>query len=171
MPPVKRNVDPMTLLVTGSGFRIWHFVVEFCWAFMIAATGLIVLRTLIVAILSALHFRRERRFAAGAPYTPPLSVIIAAYNEEKVIAATLRAVTDTSYTGDIEVLVIDDGSKDQTMREIEKAAFIDKRIRLVRQPNRRQVRGLAHRRRPGAVQYASSSSTPTPISCARHSMR
>jgi cellulose synthase/poly-beta-1,6-N-acetylglucosamine synthase-like glycosyltransferase/peptidoglycan/xylan/chitin deacetylase (PgdA/CDA1 family)/spore germination protein YaaH len=142
MPLVKGNADPMTLMVTGSGFRIWHWVVEFCWAFMIAATGLIVLRTVIVGVLAARHFRRVRRILAGPPYTPPLSVVIAAYNEEKVIAATLRAVTDTSYPGIIEVLVVDDGSKDETVREIEKAAFIDRRIRLVRQENRGKSEAL-----------------------------
>jgi len=138
MPLVARDTDPVTLLVTGAGFRIWHFIVEFCWAFMIAATGLIVLRTATVAVLAAKHYRRVRRLdagVAGTPYTPPLSVIIAAYNEEKVIASTLRAVTDTSYAGEFEVLVIDDGSKDQTVREVEKAAFINRRIRLIRQPN------------------------------------
>jgi cellulose synthase/poly-beta-1,6-N-acetylglucosamine synthase-like glycosyltransferase len=34
------------------------------------------------------------------------------------------------------VVVVDDGSKDNTVREIEKAAFINRRIRLIRQPNR-----------------------------------
>jgi glycosyltransferase involved in cell wall biosynthesis len=135
MPPVIRDSDPLTLLVTSSGFRIWHFIVEFCWAFMIAATALIVIRTVMVAVLASRHYRRVRRLAAGEPYTPPLSVIIAAFNEEKVIAATLRAVTDTSYMGEFEVVVVDDGSKDQTIREIEKAAFINRRIRLIRQEN------------------------------------
>jgi len=135
MPFVRSDADPMTLWVTGSGFRIWHFIVEFCWAFMIAATALIVVRTIMVAVLAARHFTMERRLAAAQPYTPPISVIIAAYNEEKVIAATLRAVTDTSYAGLFEVLVVDDGSRDETAREIEKAAFIDKRIRLIRQIN------------------------------------
>jgi cellulose synthase/poly-beta-1,6-N-acetylglucosamine synthase-like glycosyltransferase/peptidoglycan/xylan/chitin deacetylase (PgdA/CDA1 family)/spore germination protein YaaH len=135
MPLVNGNADPVTLVVTGLGFRIWHFIVEFSWSFMIAATALIVLRTIIVAFLASMHFRRVRKLEAGPPYTPPISVIIAAYNEEKVIAATLRAVTDTSYQGEFEVIVVDDGSKDQTIREIEKAAFINRRIRLVRQQN------------------------------------
>jgi cellulose synthase/poly-beta-1,6-N-acetylglucosamine synthase-like glycosyltransferase/peptidoglycan/xylan/chitin deacetylase (PgdA/CDA1 family)/spore germination protein YaaH len=135
MPLVNGSADPVTLMVTATGFRIWHFIVEFCWAFMIAATALIVLRTIIVGVLASLHFRRERKLAAQPPYTPPISVIIAAYNEEKVIAATLRAVTDTSYEGEFEVVVVDDGSKDQTIREIEKAAFINRRIRLVKQQN------------------------------------
>jgi cellulose synthase/poly-beta-1,6-N-acetylglucosamine synthase-like glycosyltransferase len=118
---------------------------------MIAATGLIVLRTIMVAVLAAMHFKREQRLAAVPPYTPPLSVIIAAYNEEKVIAATLRAVTDTSYTGEFEVVVVDDGSKDQTIREIEKAAFIDCRIRLVKQRNAGKAEAL--RTGVGAARY------------------
>ena len=151
MPLVQRDTDPITLFVTGSGFRIWHFVVEFCWSFMIAATGLIVLRTIMVAVLASKHYRRAGRLATVEPYTPPISVIIAAYNEEKVIAATLRAVTDTDYTGEFEVLVVDDGSKDQTVREIEKAAFIDRRIRMIKQPNGGKSEAL--RRAVAAARY------------------
>jgi cellulose synthase/poly-beta-1,6-N-acetylglucosamine synthase-like glycosyltransferase/peptidoglycan/xylan/chitin deacetylase (PgdA/CDA1 family)/spore germination protein YaaH len=135
MPLVKGDANPLTLMVAGSGFWIWHFVVEFCWSFMIAATALIVMRTIMVSVLAARHFRMERKLNEAAPFTPPISVIIAAYNEEKVIGATLRAVTDTSYTGEFEVVVVDDGSRDETAREIERAAFIDKRIRLIRQAN------------------------------------
>jgi len=135
MPPVNAEKDPLTRFVTGTGFRIWHAIAEFAWAFMIAATALIVLRTVIVAALAARHHGRRAVAASDPPFAPPLSVIVAAYNEAKVIAATLRSVTDTDYTGDFEVVVIDDGSKDETAHEVEKLAFVDKRIRLIRQPN------------------------------------
>ena len=69
------------------------------------------------------------------PYHPPLSIIIAAYNEAKVIRATLRSVVDTDYPGKIEVLVVNDGSSDDTSDEIRKASFVDHRIRLIEQPN------------------------------------
>jgi len=63
---------------------------------------------------------------------PPVSILIAAYNEEHTIADTLRSVLSQSYAGDMEVIVIDDGSKDQTSAQVE--AMVDPRLRLVRQP-------------------------------------
>lgn len=147
MPPVKKNVDPVTRLVSGTGFRIWHVVEQFGWAFMIVATGLIVLRTIIVAALAWYHHQKTKSVVAE-PFSPPISILIAAYNEAKVIQATLRSVVDTDYAGDIEVLVIDDGSSDDTAGEVGKAAFLDKRIRLLQQTNRGKAEalrnGLAH---------------------------
>ena len=42
-----------------------------------------------------------------------VAVLIPAYNEEKVIARTVRSVMMSSYKN-IRILVIDDGSKDRT---------------------------------------------------------
>jgi biofilm PGA synthesis N-glycosyltransferase PgaC len=45
---------------------------------------------------------------------PPVSMLIAAYNEERDIASTLRSVLTQNYPNMLEVIVIDDGSKDKT---------------------------------------------------------
>jgi cellulose synthase/poly-beta-1,6-N-acetylglucosamine synthase-like glycosyltransferase len=47
-------------------------------------------------------------------FTPSLSILIAAYNEEKVIATTLQSVLNSDYSGSLEVIVVDDGSNDAT---------------------------------------------------------
>lgn len=45
---------------------------------------------------------------------PGVTVLIAAYNEEKEIADTIRYIKKSVYKGDIEIIVIDDGSTDTT---------------------------------------------------------
>jgi len=134
MPPLKAGEMLWTRLITGTGFRLWRAAERFLWAFMIAATALIVLRTVIIAVLASRHHRKFYS-PEEAPYHPPLSIIIAAYNEAKVIHATLRSVVDTDYPGMLEVVVIDDGSTDQTAAEVKKLVFTDRRIRLIQQPN------------------------------------
>src|SRR2546423_15487405 len=104
---------------------------------MIVATALVVLRTLIVILLAARFRRSWSRDFAG-----PISAVVAAYNEEKVIAETLRSLLTTDYTGELEVIVIDDGSIDRTAAEVEKIANSDPRVRLLRQPNRGKARAL-----------------------------
>ena len=131
MPPVGAT-QRIPRFVSSAGFRVFHAIEEFLWAFMIVATALIVVRTLVVIILAA-RFRRTG--GSGEDFNPPVSVLIAAFNEEKVIASTLRAVLANDYAGKIEVLVVDDGSRDETAVEVEKIAQTDPRIRLVRQPN------------------------------------
>ncbi|MGH9455422.1 MAG: glycosyltransferase family 2 protein, partial [Terriglobia bacterium] len=52
--------------------------------------------------------------------TPPVTVIIPACNEEAVIAETVRCVMNCRYPG-LQVLVVDDGSTDQTINRLTKA--------------------------------------------------
>jgi cellulose synthase/poly-beta-1,6-N-acetylglucosamine synthase-like glycosyltransferase/peptidoglycan/xylan/chitin deacetylase (PgdA/CDA1 family)/spore germination protein YaaH len=135
MPPVQTK--GLNHFVSGAGFRIFHASEEFLWAFMIVATALVVLRTLTVIWLAA-RFRRTW----PSNFAEPLSILVAAYNEEKVIAETLRTVLATDYTGEIEVIVVDDGSRDQTAAEVEAIAATDPRVRLLRQENRGKARAL-----------------------------
>src|SRR5438874_6585019 len=137
MPSTDAKPHTLTHFVSVAGFRIFHAAEEFLWAVMIVATAIVVLRTLIVIVLAARFRRSWSRDFAG-----PISAIVAAYNEEKVIAETLRSLLTTDYTGELEVIVIDDGSIDRTAAEVEKIANSDPRVRLLRQPNHGKARAL-----------------------------
>src|SRR5947209_14874939 len=79
-------------------------------------------------------FVRRPRSEAG--YTPRISVLIAAYNEEEAIERKIQQTLALEYPCDkIEVLVLSDCSTDRT-DEIVKA-FPDRRVLLVRMPERR----------------------------------
>ena len=45
---------------------------------------------------------------------PPISILIAAYNEERSILETLESLAAQDYPGELDVIVIDDGSTDRT---------------------------------------------------------
>ena len=137
MPPVQGNGQSLTRIVSSTGFRIYHSIEEFLWAFMIVATALVVVRTLIVIWLAS-RFRRGPK----TDFAEPISVVIAAYNEEKVIAQTLRTLLATEYNGEIEVVVVDDGSRDQTAAEVERIAQSEPRVRLLQQENRGKAHAL-----------------------------
>jgi cellulose synthase/poly-beta-1,6-N-acetylglucosamine synthase-like glycosyltransferase/peptidoglycan/xylan/chitin deacetylase (PgdA/CDA1 family)/spore germination protein YaaH len=137
MPQVDTKGRSLSRFVSGVGFRIFHAAEEFLWAFMIVATALVVLRTLTVIWLAS----RFRRTWSG-DFAEPISVIVAAFNEEKVIAKTLAAVLATDYAGELEVIVVDDGSQDQTAAAVESIAANDPRVRLLRQENRGKARAL-----------------------------
>jgi cellulose synthase/poly-beta-1,6-N-acetylglucosamine synthase-like glycosyltransferase/peptidoglycan/xylan/chitin deacetylase (PgdA/CDA1 family)/spore germination protein YaaH len=137
MPPLQQGGQSLTRLVSSIGFRIYHGIEEFLWAFMIVATALVVIRTLIVIWL-AYGFRRGPK----ADFAEPISVVMAAYNEGKVIAETLRALLGTDYKGEIEVIVVNDGSRDETTAEVERVAHVDPRVRLLQQENLGKARAL-----------------------------
>ncbi len=129
MPLPQAGAHAMVRLVSGTGFRLLRNIEELLWAFMIVATALTVVRTLLVVWL-ATRFRRRTN-----DFDEPVSVLIAAYNEGKVIAATLRSLLASEYPAPLEVIVIDDGSNDNTAAEVEAVARTDDRVRLLRQKN------------------------------------
>lgn len=133
--PFSNAQQPYVRMVTGIGFAIWHRVEQTLWAFMIAATGLVVLRGLIVAVLAASHHRSRSGALPVPELAPPVSIIIAAFNEAKVIQSTIHSVLDTDYPGELELVIVDDGSTDETAALVEQIAAHEPRIRFQRQPN------------------------------------
>lgn len=65
--------------------------------------------------------RRPRRRPCAI--YPGISIIIAAYNEEASIAGTLQSIARQSYPGPLDVLVVDDGSTDHTLREAGRVSY------------------------------------------------
>ena len=66
---------------------------------------------------------------------PAVSVIMPAYNVEPYIGDALRSALAQTVT-DLEVIAVDDGSKDGTADVVRAIAATDSRVRLVQQSNR-----------------------------------
>lgn len=64
---------------------------------------------------------------------PLISVLIPAFNEERVIEATLRAVLAADYPR-LQVIVVDDGSRDRTVQRVEAIARHNPCIELLARP-------------------------------------
>jgi len=79
--------------------------------------------------------------------TGQVSVIIPAYNAAATIDRTISSVLDQSYR-DLEVLVVDDGSTDETAVIVRRMAAADNRVRLLQKANGGLVSarnyGIAH---------------------------
>ena len=63
-----------------------------------------------------------------------VSIIIPAYNTAQYIDAMLECVINQTYQ-EIEVIIINDGSKDDTLEKIETFAKQDRRIVVINIPN------------------------------------
>ncbi|WP_326760456.1 bifunctional polysaccharide deacetylase/glycosyltransferase family 2 protein [Streptomyces phaeochromogenes] len=88
-------------------------------------------------ILARRHYRQrnKRRFSWGPTVTQPVSVIVPAYNEKECIANTLESLAKSTHP--IEIIVVDDGSTDNTSEIARDAArsFGMTNVRVIRQEN------------------------------------
>jgi cellulose synthase/poly-beta-1,6-N-acetylglucosamine synthase-like glycosyltransferase len=75
---------------------------------------------------------RERRAVDAAfPDLPSCTILIPAHNEEKVIRATVEAMTRLEYPqGRLRIVVINDGSSDRTRDIVREMAALDSRVEL-----------------------------------------
>jgi biofilm PGA synthesis N-glycosyltransferase PgaC len=88
------------------------------------------------AALSWVRYRRRARIVFPGPAEIGLStsVVLAAFNEEPVIARTLRSILTSDYPI-LEVIVVDDGSTDGTADQVRSVIARDPRVVLLSQPN------------------------------------
>ncbi|MGC6328334.1 polysaccharide deacetylase family protein [Rhizorhabdus sp. FW153] len=109
---------------------------------LIVAIGLGIARALLMTVLALVQARRPGPPDAQPHLVPAfVSVLIPAYNEDKVIEASVRRVLG-SQGPRIEVIVIDDGSTDRTGRIVADAFGLDPRVTLLSLPNGGKARAL-----------------------------
>ena len=108
----------------GTGFTVLFLL----------AIGLGISRMVFMGTLATVQARRERARIFDATYAPAVSVIIAAYNEAKVINKTIATLLSSEYP-DLDILVVDDGSKDDTAGVVAAAYGADPRVTVIRKPN------------------------------------
>ncbi|HEY8865562.1 MAG TPA: glycosyltransferase family 2 protein, partial [Solirubrobacteraceae bacterium] len=94
---------------------------------------LVALRMFAVLALARRHVRRTRGAPAGAPHTPPVSIVVPAFEEGVGIARAVRSLASSDYP-DFETIVVDDGSTDGTGDIVEGLALDG--VRVIRQDNR-----------------------------------
>jgi hypothetical protein len=97
-----------------------------------AAICLGVLRLLFLCVVALCNRRQEtKRTPPALSRDPPLqTVLIPAHNEAKVIVPTIRHILTSDYPN-LEVVVIDDGSKDGTPEVVQEHFAADARVKLI----------------------------------------
>ena len=107
------------------------------------------------------RFKPERKVLKDENYTPSVSLIISAHNEEKVIRRKLEESLNLDYPKDkLEIIVASDASSDNTDRIVK--GFSSKGVILVRQNQRRgktSVQNLAVKKAKGEILVFSDATT------------
>src|SRR5258708_9448429 len=105
-----------------------HFLIQLVWYsnyvliayFILANLGYTILMTLSlysVSLHATYAARKPYSDLVDSPVTPPVALIIAAYNEQDTIVQTVLSMLDLNYT-EKEVVVVDGGSEDATVERL-----------------------------------------------------
>jgi cellulose synthase/poly-beta-1,6-N-acetylglucosamine synthase-like glycosyltransferase/spore germination protein YaaH/peptidoglycan/xylan/chitin deacetylase (PgdA/CDA1 family) len=132
MPPLTRDewVSARTDDIIFEAFHWLRLTIAFIF---VAGIALVSSRALIIGLLALVEKLRAAT-PDHAEYHPAVSVLIPAYNEEAVIVDTVSSVLASRYA-DLEVIVVDDGSEDDTFARVQEHFGADPRVRLIRQAN------------------------------------
>ena len=101
-------------IVLGAtvGFDVYHIQGSISKAILLWGLTMTFWSTLLFIPLALYSKRREMSIVPISSF-PRVSIIVPAYNEERVIEKTIQAIVDTKYQ-DKEIILVDDGSKDKT---------------------------------------------------------
>jgi cellulose synthase/poly-beta-1,6-N-acetylglucosamine synthase-like glycosyltransferase/peptidoglycan/xylan/chitin deacetylase (PgdA/CDA1 family)/spore germination protein YaaH len=95
-------------------------------------TVLSILRILFLGTLTIRDLRNKSPEKPG--FVPLVTVIVPAFNEAKVILSTLKSLLSSGYKN-LEIVVVDDGSTDDTVAVVTSFVRENPRVRIVSQPN------------------------------------
>ncbi len=121
----------------GEQFKVPEFEFSIATLLAIAMISILVFRLASFGFLSFIYtflsfidtfVKRKRKIERF----PKMSIIIPAYNEEVTVGSSIKSMLSLNYP-DYEVIVVDDGSSDNTFNEASK--YSEKGVKVMRQKN------------------------------------
>ena len=123
-----------------------HLIIDYAFVFSVIVIWFMLLYQFILFLLGYLYgFRAERQrrsLEVKQLDLPAISIMVPAHNESIVITDTLNSLLKLKYPKDLlEILVVNDGSTDNTAVQVETIAARDSRVRLHNVPPEFAARG------------------------------
>ena len=133
MPRLSPTLALMTDQFVFMALSFAGYLLYYCF---LCAIALSMGRLLILVGLSLANRRYENEQSAAPIGVSPfhVSVIVPAYNEEKLIVATVRRILDSDYRN-MDIIVVDDGSEDRTSAFVRSAFGSNPCVSLMRIAN------------------------------------
>jgi cellulose synthase/poly-beta-1,6-N-acetylglucosamine synthase-like glycosyltransferase len=99
-------------------------------------------------LLTLYAINREKIYDSPKGKPEPVSIVVPCYNDEEFIGKTIEALLDLNYPKDmLEIIVVDDKSKDNSAEVVRRYARKHKNVRLI--VNKRNSGGAAEPRNTG----------------------
>lgn len=120
MPPVERSwKNDLNFFFASASYWIGQIIYSLFLIGIILSIG----RMIFMGVLAYLQSKREKKLLAGFPGIPgnlEVSIIVPAFNEEVNAIRTVESLLNQDYPN-INIVFVDDGSKDKTFENVKKA--------------------------------------------------
>jgi hyaluronan synthase len=147
------------ILMIAGGVLVYKFQSDFdqfhidrinsAWGypFLILATILFLFKAVVFLYKSFLYFKYKPIESVSDELLPACTIIVPAYNEGKLVWNTLLSLADSDYPEQkMQILAIDDGSKDDTWYWIQQAKIqLGDRLSIYQQPHNKGKRHALYR--------------------------
>ena len=138
MPPVAGQslVETTAVEASGASLQTLAWLGSIVPAVAITTSILVIFRLTLIIIGATWHkLRRPENARANADQPQEIAILVPAYNEETVIAKTVQTLLDSTISGRLKIIVIDDGSSDRTAEVVRTEFAHLNNVRLCSKPN------------------------------------
>jgi peptidoglycan-N-acetylglucosamine deacetylase len=133
MPPIPPEAQ-LSARLTDVGFLCLNWMSATIHYLFLIGIVLGVLRLLFIGALAVRERWQSRRAVYSDAFMPSVSVIIPAYNEEKVVCQTIGSLLDSDYA-QCDIVIVDDGSSDNTAQRVSENFSANPRVHLFTKVN------------------------------------
>ena len=105
---------------------------EFVQVLAIAILAVMIIKTVVLLVFAYKHYKRKQTKKSN--YTPLVTILSPCYNEEVVLENCVESLVHQTYKK-IEVIIINDGSKDRTLAIANKLAKKYHVVKVIDKPN------------------------------------
>jgi biofilm PGA synthesis N-glycosyltransferase PgaC len=137
--PVAPSMADRASLFAAKAYLVYPRVVVSKLFFF--TVGMLFLSMVVNVVLAVWNMRRQRYKQRPDDYDPLVSVVISAFNEEEVLEKTVKSILDANYKN-LEMIIVDDGSKDNTGAVAKQLAEKYDRVRAFSKKNGGKASGL-----------------------------
>ena len=135
MPILKSKTDVYLSYINHFNAEVVYNTMHIIFGIFFTSIILMILRMIGIAILASIQRKKSKGdYLNYPPFEKLVSVIVPAYNEELNAAKTINNLLKSTYQN-LEILFVDDGSKDSTYEKVKAAFDGNSKVRIFTKPN------------------------------------
>jgi cellulose synthase/poly-beta-1,6-N-acetylglucosamine synthase-like glycosyltransferase len=124
----------------AAALYFWGTLSFFSWMLLISLCVVFYINFLCIPL--AIYQKHRERKQASLNHFPSISILIPAYNEEKVLRRAIETTIEATYPSYKEIIIIDDGSTDMTYSIAQE--YNEKGVKIIHRPNGGKAVAINH---------------------------